>query len=90
MSLTVYNSVMVQNSDRKGSDIKVVLLSATTISLSAAFLWHLSNIARFGTHVIHEPSKLILCLELIGMSVILITGVACFLLQLRPRHKERE
>lgn len=79
---------MVQRDDPKSSDnIKVVLLSAMTISLSLAFLWHLSNILRFGSQLIYEPNKLVLLLEIIGMGGVLITGLTCFWLQLRTGRK---
>ena len=36
-----------------------------TMGMSAAFLWHFSNIIRFGSHYIHEPNIIILSSEIV-------------------------
>ncbi len=55
--------------------MKNFILDSMLIGLSAALLWHFSNIWRYGTHLIGEPNKVILTLETTGLLLILIFGV---------------
>ena len=52
-------------------------------SMAAAFLWHFSNIVRFGTHIIQEPSLIILVSEIVLFCAILTFGVVSFVRLLR-------
>ena len=55
--------------------IKGVIRDALVMGLSGAFLWHFSNIWRYGPHLIQEPNKIILTIETVGLIVIFIFGV---------------
>jgi len=68
--------------------MRVYLLSILVMGLSLSFLWHFSNIIRFGTYLIHEPSKPVLYSEIAVMCSIFVVGVICFVLGVRERRKE--
>ena len=56
-----------------------VLTHISAIAMGTAFLWHFSNIWRFGRHYIAEPSLAILitecCLVLVMLSLALLSFV---------------
>ena len=56
--------------------VKEVLADGATIALSAALLWHFSNIWRYGQHVIQEPNTLVLTLETVGLVIVFAFGIA--------------
>lgn len=58
--------------------VKDVIANGTFIGMSAALLWHFSNIWRYGQHLIQEPNIIILSLETAGLLVILVFGVSKF------------
>ena len=45
------------------------------IGLGSALLWHLTNIWRFGQHLIQEPNTIILVVETIGCAVFVAFGL---------------
>ena len=49
------------------------------IGLSAAFLWHFSNIWRYGQYLVGEPNIMIRSLETAGLLVILIFGISNYI-----------
>lgn len=53
-----------------------VLPHLLVMALSASFLWHFSNIARYGRHTIQEPNNLILISEIAMM--VGIFGFGCW------------
>ncbi len=55
--------------------MKTCIIDALVIGLSAAALWHFSNIWRYGQHLIQEPNTLVLTLETAGLLLILGFGV---------------
>jgi hypothetical protein len=63
--------------------IKDVIADGAIIGMSAALLWHFSNIWRYGQHLIQEPNKVILTLEMVGLLVIFAFGVTRFIGSLR-------
>jgi len=66
--------------------IKEVITSGLVIALSAALLWHFSNIWREGQHLILEPNRVILSLETGGLVVIFGFGVAIFVAALKQKN----
>jgi len=54
---------------------KDLVFDAAMVGVSAALLWHLSNIWRYGQHLIQEPNIVILSLETAGLLLILAFGV---------------
>ena len=52
-----------------------LIKSSLIISMSLALLWHFSNIVRYGTHIIQEPSPVILWSEVGLLAVILVFGI---------------
>jgi len=54
---------------------KEVIGSSLVIGMSAALLWHFSNIWRYGQHLIQEPNIIILSLETAVLLLILAFGV---------------
>lgn len=49
------------------------------IGLSAALLWHFSNIWRYGQYLVGEPNLVIRSLETVGLLTIPVFGVTRFL-----------
>jgi len=64
-----------------------VLANGATIGLSAALLWHFSNIWRYGQHLIQEPNTLVLTLETVGLLIIFAFGITKFVLDLKEKGK---
>ena len=54
---------------------KDLVFDTAMVGVSAALLWHLSNIWRYGQHLIQEPNIVILSLETAGLLLILTFGV---------------
>jgi len=45
------------------------------VALSTAFLWHLSNIIRYGSHWIQEPNLVVLVVEIILIGLLFLYGL---------------
>jgi len=56
-------------------NMKTCIIDALVIGLSAALLWHFSNIWLYGQHLIQEPNTIVLTLETAGLLLILGFGV---------------
>ena len=63
-------------------NIKDIISDGLVISLSAALLWHFSNIWRYGQHLIQEPNTIILSLETAGLLFILVFVLRKFISEL--------
>ena len=61
--------------------------NATIIALSAALLWHFSNIWRYGQHLVGEPNILIRSVETVELFLILLFGISLFIIDLRRSTK---
>ena len=64
-----------------------IIIRILLIAVSASLLWHFSNIWRFGSHYIQEPSLGILLLETLGVGTILILATLNLVKEI---GKERE
>jgi len=60
------------------------------IGLSAAFLWHFSNIWRFGQYVVGEPNIVIRSLETAGLLAILIFGISNFISSMKRGNRRED
>ena len=67
--------------------IKDLVFDAIVIGLSAALLWHFSNIWRYGQHMIGEPNIAIRSLETAGLVFILIIGVSRYISDLKGKAR---
>ena len=56
--------------------MKNIAADIMLIGLSASFLWHFSNIWRYGNHSIEEPNIVILGVETAGLLFILAFSIA--------------
>ena len=54
---------------------KNIVSNLLLVGVSAALLWFLSNIARFGSHYIQEPDSLILLFEIIFFMSVMAWGL---------------
>ena len=72
--------------------MKDIVSNAMIIGLSAALLWHFSNIWRYGQHLIQEPNIVILILETAGLIVIFTFGISKFIggIKRETSGKDRE
>lgn len=59
-----------------------IIIRILLIAVSAGLLWHFSNIWRFGSHYIQEPSLGILLFETLGVAAILILAILNFVKQI--------
>jgi len=67
--------------------VKDLIAGGVIIGLSAALLWHFSNIWRYGQHLIQEPNIAILTLETAGLLLIFAFGVTKFISDLRRKGR---
>ena len=70
-------------------NIKDLIAGGVIIGMSAALLWHFSNIWRYGQHLVGEPNIAILSLETAGLLVILVFGISKFISDLRKGLKRK-
>ena len=56
--------------------IKDVIVNGVLVGMSAALLWHFSNIWRYGQYLVGEPNIVIRSLETAGLLIILVFGVS--------------
>ena len=67
--------------------IKDVIADGAIIGMSAALLWHFSNIWRYGQHLIQEPNIAIKSAETAGLLVILAFGISRFVNHLKGKKR---
>ncbi len=60
-----------------------VISSIMIMALSAALLWHFSNIWLYGQHLIQEPNIKILVIETVGLAIILVFGIYMFIREVK-------
>jgi len=60
-----------------------VISNTLVVGMSAALLWHFSNILRYGQHLIQEPNIIILSLETAVLLLILAFGVSRLVVDFR-------
>ena len=65
--------------------MKQAIVYGVIIGMSAALLWHLVNIWRYGQYLVGEPNITIRSLETALLLVILVFGVNQFVGSLRDR-----
>jgi len=69
--------------------LRYVIVRAGTIACGLALLWHFSNIARYGEHLIQEPIPVILILEIIGLIILLVFACLNLARDIRREYKRR-
>ena len=67
-----------------------VIADAALIGTSAAFLWHFSNIWRYGQYLVAEPNIAIRSLETAGLLVIFIFGISKYIGGIKRNRKNRQ
>jgi len=67
----------------KTMTLKDVIADLIIIGLSMAFLWHFSNMWRYGRYLVGEPNLLIRGLETGLLLVILVFGIVRFISRFR-------
>ncbi len=60
-----------------------IMANSLLVGLSVAFLWHFSNMWRYGQYLVGEPNIFIRSLETAGLVVILAFGVSKYVSDLR-------
>ena len=71
-------------------NVKDLVLDAVVIGLSAALLWHFSNIWRYGQYLVGEPNIAVRSLETAGLLLILAFGVSKYISDLRRGVKRKD
>lgn len=67
--------------------IRDIIVDAAIIGMSAALLWHFSNIWRYGQCLIQEPNIAIRSLETAGIVAILAWGISRLMSDLKRKKK---
>jgi len=67
-------------------NVKGLVLDTLIIGLSAALLWHFSNIWRYGQYLAGEPNIAIRSLETAGLLFILAFGVGKYIGDLKGKR----
>ena len=67
--------------------MKDYITGTLIIGMSVAFLWHLSNIWRYGQHLIQEPNIVILSMETAGVLLIFAFGVSKYISDLKRNRR---
>jgi len=60
-----------------------IIADSLVIGMSASFLWHFSNIWRYGQHLIQEPNMVVKSLEMAGLLFISAFGIYKLVYDLR-------
>ena len=66
-----------------------IIADGLITGMSAAFLWHFSNIWRHGQYLIGESNIVIRSLETLGLVAILVFGISKYISDLKERKKGR-
>ena len=67
-------------------NIKDIIADGVIIGMSAALLWHFSNIWRYGQHLVGEPNIVIRSLETAGLLLILTFGISKYVSDLKRKR----
>ena len=68
-------------------NIKGLVFDTVLIGLSAALLWHFSNIWHYGQHLIGESNIVILSVETAGVLLILAFGISKYISDLKGKRR---
>ncbi len=68
-------------------NVKDIIADGLIIGMSTAFLWHFSNIWRYGQHLVGEPNIIIRSLETVGLLAILVFGIGRYIRHLKGRRR---
>ena len=66
--------------------MKDIIANGVIIGMSVAFLWHFSNIWRYGQYLVGESNIVIRSLETAGLLLILAFGVSKYVSDLKRRR----
>jgi len=67
-------------------NVKGLVLDTLIIGLSAALLWHFSNIWRYGQYLVQEPNIAIRSLETAMLLIILAFGISKLISDLKGKR----
>ncbi len=70
-------------------NIKEIIADGLIIGMSTAFLWHFSNIWRYGQYLVGEPNIIIRSLETAGLLIILGFGISKYISDLKAEKGNR-
>ena len=68
-------------------NVKDAIADVLIIGMSTAFLWHFSNIWRYGQHLVGEPNIVIRSLETAVLLAILVFGICRYTSHLKGKKK---
>jgi len=69
-------------------NVKDIIADGVIVGMSAALLWHFSNIWRYGQYIVGEPNVVIRSLETAGLLTILVFGVSKYLGDLTMKKRD--
>ncbi len=67
-------------------NVKDIIADGVIIGMSAAFLWHFSNIWRYGQYLVGEPNIVIRSLETAALLAILVFGIGKYISDLKGKR----
>jgi len=68
-------------------NVKDLVFDSVVVGLSAALLWHFSNIWRYGQYLIGEPNIAIRSLETAGLLLIFGYGITKLIIDLKGKRR---
>ena len=69
-------------------NIQDIIVDAVIIGMSTAFLWHFSNIWRYGQYLVGESNIVIRSLETVGLLAILVFGISKYVSDLKEKKRQ--
>jgi len=67
-------------------NIEDIIADGLISGLSAALLWHFSNIWRYSQYLVGEPNIVVRCLETVGLLLIFAFGIGKYIRDLRLKR----
>lgn len=69
-------------------NVRNIIIDGLIMALSAALLWHFSNIWRYGQHLVEEPNIVIRSLETAGLIGIFIFGTIKYISDVKAKGRD--
>jgi hypothetical protein len=67
--------------------VRDIIADGLITGMSAAFLWHFSNIWRYGEYLVGEPNIFVRSLETLGLMAILVFGISKYVSDMKGKKK---
>jgi len=69
-------------------NVRNIIVDGLVMALSAALLWHFSNIWRYGQYLVEEPNVIVRSLETAGLLGIFIFGATKYISDFKRKNRD--